>query len=62
MEAFSYGPKLKKRARDGLWNDGATLGYDTIETEDGKTQLVPNETDREIIVKIFKLYDSGKDY
>lgn len=53
---------MKKRARDGLWNGGAILGYDTIETEDGKKRLVPNETEREIIVKIFKLYDSGKGY
>ena len=48
---------MKQRAREGKWNGGVVLGYQTV--DDG-LQIVPSEA--ALVRRIFDLYASGKGY
>lgn len=55
------------RAKEGSWNGGQVLGYDTIEdtTKNGKrktTRLVVNEKEAQTVRRIFQLYVEGNGY
>jgi site-specific DNA recombinase len=55
------------RAKEGSWNGGQVLGYDSIEfTSDNKkrktTKLVINDKEAQTIRKIFELYTEGHGY
>ncbi|WP_234879669.1 recombinase family protein [Bacillus altitudinis] len=46
---------MTQRAREGLWNGGIILGYDSI-----KKELLINEEEAKIVQLIFTLYAEGK--
>ncbi|WP_332236847.1 recombinase family protein [Sporolactobacillus sp. KGMB 08714] len=55
------------RAREGEWNGGQVLGYDTVKLpSEGKkrihTKLVVNQTEANTVRRIFRLYGSGLGY
>jgi site-specific DNA recombinase len=55
------------RAKEGSWNGGQVLGYDTVEIngENKKrrqTKLVINENEAQTVRKIFELYTQGHGY
>ena len=56
---------MKARARNGEWNGGIVLGYDTVKVEghnskDSKSVLEINPEEAMIVKKVFQLYASGK--
>lgn len=55
------------RAKEGSWNGGQVLGYDTVEvnSENKKrkqTKLVINENEAQTVRRIFELYTQGHGY
>ncbi|TCP52557.1 site-specific DNA recombinase [Tumebacillus sp. BK434] len=48
---------MKQRARQGKWNGGTVLGYQTV---DDTLQVVPAEA--ALVTRIFELYASGRGY
>lgn len=55
------------RAREGSWNGGQVLGYDSVETESDNrkrkaTKLVINEKEAQTVRRIFQLYLEGNGY
>lgn len=56
---------MNQRAREGEWNGGIILGYDTVKVQgrnmkDIKSHLAINPNEAPIVKEIFELYASGK--
>lgn len=52
---------MKARARQGEWNGGKMLGYDTQKVDD-KKELIVNEQEGKIVCRIFSMYAKGNSY
>jgi site-specific DNA recombinase len=50
---------MKERAKKGKWNGGRVLGYRSIKDSNGETKLEIEESEAEIVRKIFNLYSEG---
>ncbi|ADK07999.1 TPA: recombinase family protein [Bacillus cereus biovar anthracis] len=53
---------MKQRAREGKWNGGIVLGYNTVKIDktENKTKLEVEEKEAYIVKEIFKLYAEGR--
>ncbi|MEB4814946.1 recombinase family protein [Bacillus thuringiensis] len=53
---------MKQRAREGKWNGGIVLGYNTVKINEGenKTRLGIDEKEAFIVREIFNLYAKGR--
>lgn len=51
---------MKQRARTGKWNGGTVLGYKSVIVNESNTRLEVVPEEASIVIKIFKLYASGK--
>ncbi|MGG1397632.1 recombinase family protein [Bacillus salipaludis] len=54
---------MQKRALEGFWNGGKVLGYDSVEdSEDKRTVLAINNTERKLVEEIYLLREKGLGY
>lgn len=53
---------MKQRAREGKWNGGTVLGYNTVKIDniENKTKLEIEEKEAFIVKEIFRLYAEGR--